>query len=246
MMRWLTILFLSIAGPLWNTTANADDPIVVPELSEYEASSLDFRRALAADRRGDIDAARSGYAKALSADSLFVEAMVNLARVELTSGNPADARDWVDRALVAQPAYPAAHALAGVLSLREGTIARAIDELRSARQLAPSDVHVLTNLGAALIRSGQIAEAREVLDAALRIDPSCAEATLNLALAEDRDGEPMRAAHHYDRYLALAAQGNESVARVRLRLAEISDTGGSQSRPGVGSGLDSRTPLWRH
>jgi Tfp pilus assembly protein PilF len=156
--------------------------------------------------------------------------MVNLARIELESGTPEDARRWVDRALGSQPDYPAARALAGVISLRTGALVRAIDELRAARELAPLDAQVLTNLGAALIRSGRYSEAREVLDAALRLD-RIPEAMLNLALAEDRSGEPARATHHYRAFLAVAPHGSPTRTRVSERLAEIADAAAAAPAP---------------
>ncbi len=237
------ISLLAFSAP---TLASGGDPLLVSpssaesSLAAYEASALDFRVALTAQRRGKWETAERNYRAAISRDPQFVEAMVNLSRVYLELGDGPAAREWADRVLIVRPRYPAAHAIAGVLSLREGDATRAVIELTRARELSDQDPEVLTNLGAALLREGRLLEAREVLWQVLRIEPTCREATLNLAIAEDLAGEQDHAVFRYRRYIELAPVGEEQVEPVRERIRMIAARGSGRALVRVSSGMDLR------
>jgi Flp pilus assembly protein TadD len=190
-------------------------------LQTLAASERDFLSGVAAHRRGDLDAAGRAYASALEKDGSFVEAMVNQARVLIEFEDWEGAAAWLDPAGARHDDDPTVHAVRGLLALRTGDAAYAVDELTRARALAPDDVEVLTNLGAALLQQGLLLEATEQLEKAQRVDPNRAEVAFNLGLAHDRAGDHRRAVFHYRRFMDLAAGADASRPAVRRRLSEL-------------------------
>jgi Flp pilus assembly protein TadD len=190
-------------------------------LQTLAASERDFLVGVAAQRRGDLGAAERAYASALERDPSFVEAMVNRARVLIELEDWEGAAAWLDSALAQHEDYPAVHAAQGLLALRTGNTAQAVDELTRARTLAPDDVEVLTNLGAALLEQGLLVRATELLERAQRLDPDGAEVAFDLGLASDRAGDQRRAVFHYRRFMELAASADPGRPAVRRRLSEL-------------------------
>ena len=196
-------------------------PQETTRLQTLAASERDFLSGVAAHRRGDLAAAGRAYASALEKDESFVEAMVNQARVWIELERWEEAAARLDRAGAQNPDDPTVHAVRGLLALRTGDAAYAVDELTRALARVPDDVEVLTNLGAALLQQGLLREARERLEQAQRLDPDRAEVTLNLGLTHDHAGDPRRAVYHYRRFLKLAAGADPSRHAVRRRLSEL-------------------------
>ncbi len=190
-------------------------------LQTLEASERDFLSGVAAHRRGDLDAAGRAYASALEKDGSFVEATVNQARVLIELEKWEEAASRLDWAGARNGDDPIVHAVRGLLALRRGDAAHAVDELTRARAFAPDDVEVLTNLGAALLQQGLLLEATEQLEQAQRLDPDRAEVAFNLGLAHDRAGDHRRAVFHYRRFMDLAASADASRPAVRRRLSEL-------------------------
>ena len=193
------------------------------QLRRLESSDAAFTRAVAAQRRGDFVSAAQGYESAIRADSGFVEAMVNLARVEIARGRLDAAAEWVDRAETLRRDYPGVHAARGLLAFHRGDFAVAVDALPAARELAPHDVAVLVNLGAVLLERGFAHEAIDVCLEAQRLDAGRAETQLNLGLAHDRIGETQAAQYHYQRFLDQSSDDDPSRIQVEERLAVLGD-----------------------
>jgi Flp pilus assembly protein TadD len=215
----LVLAVMAGAGLAW-----AEPEVAHPEktrLQTLAASERDFLSGVAAHRRGDFDAAGRAYASALEKDGSFVEAMLNQARVLIEFENWEGAAARLDPAGAQYPDDPTVHAVRGLLALRTGDAAYAVDELTRARVLAPDDVEVLTNLGAALLQQGLLLEAMEQLEQAQRVDPNRAEVAFNLGLAHDRAGDHRRAVFHYRRFMDLAASADASRPAVRRRLSEL-------------------------
>ncbi|MDC9824127.1 tetratricopeptide repeat protein [Devosia sp. ZB163] len=105
-------------------------------------------------------------------------------------------RDTAAEALYAQvlardPNQPGANHLLGVIRLKQGRAAEAVDFIsRSVRQ-KPRDPQYLSNLGVALNNAGRPTEAIDVLYRALALKPDMAEAHANLGIA-------LRAVRRYD------------------------------------------------
>jgi Flp pilus assembly protein TadD len=190
-------------------------------LDVYAASARDFAAAVAAHRRGQLQAAADRYAAALEKDPTFVEALVNLARIDLERGDLDAAGQRLARAVSLRPEYPGLYRVRGLLALRSARADLAIQDLSYARKLSPDDAEVLTNLGAALLERGRLVDAEKVLFLALRREPDDPSALLNLALAQDRAGQPLHAAFHYRRFLDVSETGDPARAVVRERLREL-------------------------
>lgn len=213
------VLWLGIPGPA------LAGPEETKKLDTLVASEAHFTRALAAHRRGDLDAAAEAYREALERDPEFVEAMANLARVEVGRDDLDEAAEWIDRAEVIRIDYPGVHAARGLLALRLGDAGHAVDALEQARALMPNDVEVLVNLGAALLARGFHREAIAVSREAQALDLRHPAASFNLGLAHDHAGEPQSADYHYRRFLDLTHRDDPDRARVEERLAELANLG---------------------
>lgn len=191
------------------------------QLQTLVASEGEFTRALAAHRRGDLKAAADAYQAAILHDPEFVEAMTNLARVEVARGRLEDAAEWIDRAEALRQDYPGVHAARGLLALERGDAALAVNALSEARARTPEDVEVLVNLGAALLERGFAREAIEVSQQAQRLDSRRAAPLFNLGLAHDRVGESEAAEYHYRRFLDQCPADDPARSDVEARLTEL-------------------------
>ncbi len=180
----------------------------------YRRSSTYFQLGLSSQQRGDLASAREHYLAALAEDPAFVEALVNLARVECDRGEADRARTLLAEAEAMRPEYPPIYAARGVLLLRAGESGRAVDELRRALAFDPYSVETLSNLGTALASQGLRADARKALEQALRIDPDHAAGALNLGLLQDQDGDWIGALIHYRHFLQVT--GPQDPGRVEV------------------------------
>jgi len=196
-------------------------------LDSLDQSESDFRVAVAAHRRGDLALAEANYLEAIREDESFVEAMVNLARVQLAVGEPARALHWLDRAERIQPHFPQVAAVRGVVALHSGDAALAMDMLAEANALMPGDADVRVNLGAALIEGGLPARAIGVLSRAVEADPDSPDALFNIGLAHDHAGKAQEAAFFYARFLELVATGDPDRGGVEKRIDELKGERGS-------------------
>ena len=188
------------------------------DLATYRESAEIFAAAAAADRRSLFDEARAGYARAIARDPDFVEAIVNLARLEIARGELGAAEEWIERAEGIRPDYPKVAATRGLLALARGDLSGALDGLSQAHRLAPQDAETAVNLGAVLIQRSRTEEARKILAALLREQPDHGEALYNLALADDLSGRIDAASFGYRRFLALAALDDPAREGVQRRL----------------------------
>ena len=190
-------------------------------LDSFERSAAAFADGLALAERGlDDDAARS-YEEAVRLDGGFVEAMVNLARIRLHQGQPARAREWLDRALRTAPAYPPAHAARGLEARARGDLQEALRAFSRARALDPGNVEALANLGAILFELSLYDDARAVLEEARRRAPERPEPLLTLALVWEQKGDAVRAAFFYGQFLRLVGSDDPERPLAERRIQEL-------------------------
>jgi len=226
-LQRLALVAALICGPLCGSgRARADEG---RKLETYRTSAELFESAAAAEGRGLRDEARKSYTQAVERDPDFVEALVNLARLELADGRLEAAAGWLERAERLRSDYPRIAATRGLLALAGGDLPRALDALGQAHRMMPEDAEIAVNLGAALIRRSRFAEARQVLAALLRSQPDHAEAIYNLALADDLAGERDLAQFGYRRFLALSSFADPDREGVQRRLEELSAAGRGSS-----------------
>lgn len=225
-----SLALVSMLGALAATPVAAKSNRESKRLQLLVASESEFTRAVAAQRRGDLTLAATTYETAIEHDPEFVEAMTNLARVEVARGRLEAATEWLDRAQGLRRDYPGVHAARGLLALARGDAALAIDELGEARTRTPDDVEVLVNLGAALLERGFAREAIEVSRDAQRLDAGHAANSFNLGLAHDRVGETGTAEHHYRQFLSLCRADDPARLLVEERLTELAAFDASEPR----------------
>lgn len=213
-LLWIAVAATWLAG----APASGQEPESRLRLDVFEHSAREYAVGLSAHRRGDLDEAADHYRAAFESDPDFVEASVNLARIELERGELDAARRRLDEAERLRNGYPAIHGVRGLLELRAGHPEVAVRELSYARELAPDDPELLTNLGAALLERGRLAEAEQVLFRSLQLQAECPETLFDLALAQDRAGRPVEATFHYERFLALTSDEDPDREIVEQRM----------------------------
>jgi Tfp pilus assembly protein PilF len=89
----------------------------------------------------------------------------------LDRGDLIDARRRYDSAIAIDPSSSRAHSGRGVVALRAGDRAGAIDAWSRAVQLDATNFEALYNLGTTLARAGEVSRARPYLEQFLRTAP---------------------------------------------------------------------------
>lgn len=127
------------------------------------------RKALADGhaRSGQYAVARTAYEAVLRQSPRDVEALNNLASVQILLKDPA-ALNTADQALALQPNNPEVIDTAGWAAHHAGQRDRALQLLREARLRAPHSPEIRYHLAVALAASGRSNEAREELEEALK------------------------------------------------------------------------------
>lgn len=120
----------------------------------------------------ETGAAKECYRRALAVDPGCVDAMINLAGLQMRDGAEGmeEAFHHLTNA-VARADIPEARLNLGNWFLRSGRITEAIPHLQRAVEGRPSDASLRNNLGAALLGVGRRDEARRELEEALRLNP---------------------------------------------------------------------------
>jgi len=161
--------------------------------------------ALAAHRRGDLDAAERGYRAALTLEPDAPLAVHYLGVVAYQRGQPADALPLLERAVALVPGEPEFHNNLGLVLAALDRHADAIGAYRRALVLRPAHAIAWSNLGLALTASGQLDDAIDALSRAIALAPDYGEAHWNLGLALLRSGQFGRGWPEYEWRLALPA-----------------------------------------
>ena len=157
--------------------------------------------------------ARTMFERAIELDPNYAPAYVGLGRVDLVAvhlgwtpdpaGTLRRAEAQARKAIGIDEFNPAAQALLGNIHTRLGEYDRAVDTLRHALTLNPSDPETYAGLGDALLWSGEIEEARKMLEIATRLDPRLPSQDLfNLGAAYFLLGQHGAAAQVFERTVA--------------------------------------------
>jgi Flp pilus assembly protein TadD len=131
-------------------------------LAEYRrAQEINADRAEAhlslgilADRRGERDAARRAYERALALDPTFVPAYVNLADHHRALNQDQHGEQLLRRGIARVPEAAALHHTLGLLLVRRGRTAEAVVALGRASRLAPTSARYAYVYGVALSSTG--------------------------------------------------------------------------------------------
>jgi tetratricopeptide (TPR) repeat protein len=150
------------------------------------------------------------------------------ARIEMQSQNFAEARKFLDRAILLKPDYTEAHFLYGQLELQSGNLKAAIQRAETATFLNPNDIGTLFQLGFMYYQDKEFQKAKRVFEQAVSLNPNYSNARYFLGLIYDREGKVGRALEEFQKIQALNPQ-NAEVKKIisnlklgRPALAEIS------------------------
>src|SRR6185437_12925996 len=164
-------------------TANEQARVAAKPPASLEAYDLVLRGRGLLTRltRSATSNARSAFERALELDPSYAPAYVGLGRADLLAvlvGWTPDPAVTLRRAearaqtVVAIDEFnPAARIVLGAVYTRLGEYDRAVETLRQALALNPSDPEIYAGLGDALLYNGEISEALQQLEVAARLDP---------------------------------------------------------------------------
>ena len=164
-----------------------------------------YRRALAEQAAGRLDAAIALIDSALRIKPEFPEALCSGAYILQNNGHAAGALAFYDRALKFRPEYAIAWFNRGVLLLAHGNMEAALQSFERACALQPDHSGAHCNRGAALFALGRLQEAADAYGQALSLKSDLSEAELNLGNALMRLGRYRDAREAYLRAIALRA-----------------------------------------
>lgn len=163
-------------------------------------------QALAAHRRGDLDAARRLYDDLLAAAPDHADALHLRAVLDHQQGRLEEALARLERAVALAPGLAAAWSNRAAVLRDLGRPDVALASLERALALQPDDPKALNNRAAALLDLGRAAEALRDAECALALDPRDAAAHHNHGNALRALGRPQEALASYERALALDAR----------------------------------------
>jgi Flp pilus assembly protein TadD len=112
------------------------------------------------------------------------------------------------------PEFGGPFANLGILYRQAGRLPDSAARLEEAARLGPRQASYRNELGITYRMQGAFAKARAAYEQAIELDPNYPAAVLNLAILHDLYlWEPPRALELYERYMALAPDGDERVAK---------------------------------
>jgi Flp pilus assembly protein TadD len=164
----------------------------------------------------DFPAARNSYAQALAVDPGNLVALVNLGMVESQSGDPAKARELLEKAVRLRLEIPQAWLTLGTIHMDADRFPEALAALSQAALLDPSNPRVRNFLGVVIGRQGWIDGAQQELRRAVELDPAYADAHYNLAAfyLEEKPPAIELAKRHYFKARELGVEKDPAMEKV--------------------------------
>lgn len=187
------------------------------------ASSVALAEGVAALERGDMDAARASFNKALSLNPKEAEAHKYLGLIADRAGDLEGAARHFGEAARLMPASAPARNNYGVILLRLGRTREAAAEFEASLRADPQQPNALVNLAQIRFNAGTAEDLRAAADLfarADRIEPD-AEIARALIVIALRRGDPTAAAAHYQTYAARIASGSAASADDARTHAEL-------------------------
>ncbi|QGM45877.1 tetratricopeptide repeat protein [Methylocystis heyeri] len=177
--------------------------------------------------RGNTDAARAAYEKALALDPTFAPAAISLAEIMRGAGDEAGAEVALRKSIAQNPGSGAlAHAL-GLSLIRQKRLGEAMTSLELAARLAPEDPRMVYVYGVALHETGAADQAIEMLSRALAGHPFDRDILAALASYEMEAGNYAGALPHAERLAELEPE-DRSIKDMVAELKAMIGKGGRQ------------------
>lgn len=206
------------------TPAPADRPgrleITVDRPIQRSAGGGLFEQALAAQRRGDYQAAKTYYLQAAYLAPRNPELFNNLGTVYRALRELPSAEAAYRTATEVGSTFAPAWSNLGVVLGQQGRTQEAIAALQQALRLDPGNAAAKVNLAIQLYATGLLPDARKLLEDAIRIDPTLAEAHYELGRVLEKQNQRTAAIFHYGQFLSTAGgrfPEMEQAVRSRLR-----------------------------
>jgi tetratricopeptide (TPR) repeat protein len=171
--------------------------------------------------RGDLDAARAQFDRAVTDEPRNPEALYNRGKWRLDAGELAGAESDLAASVAADPAVPRARINHAVALIRLGRIDAAAGELEAALAIDPGDPRALTNYAEVLRARGRTGDAVAIYREALASDPNYAHAAARLGVALENDGDTRGALAAYREYLRRGAASEADAAAVRAKIEAL-------------------------
>ncbi len=185
-----------------------------------------YMLGMSAWRSGQLDRAKAAFDDALALDPKHVKSLVNASRVLLESDRPAEAEQYLAKAIEADPASGDVYRVMGRTQALLGNADDALEAYRTALAIDPEDSWSMNNMGLVLIQQGRFEEALRPLARATQLDEGVAAFENNLGIALERTGHYGAAAEAFR--AALAADSGYTKAVASLARVE-----GRDDEPGV-------------
>ena len=185
-----------------------------------------YMLGMSAWRSGQLDRAKAAFDDALELDPKHVKSLVNVSRVLLESDRPADAEQYLARAIEIDPASADVYRVMGRTQALLGNVEDALEAYRTALAIEPEDSWSMNNMGLVLIQQGRYEEALRPLARATQLSDGVAVFENNLGIALERTGHYGAAAEAFR--AALAADSGYTKAAASLARVE-----GRDDEPGV-------------
>jgi tetratricopeptide (TPR) repeat protein len=179
-----------------------------------------FSRGVAAEERGDWDAAAVEFRRIITLDvpePRGSTARYDLALAEAMRGRDGEAVSLLEDALHRDPHFAAAAANLVALQLRRGDLPAARDAANRFVGIAPDAARALYGRGLAALRAGDLAMARNAFRVLAERNPAYAVAHYDLAIVELRAGRDESARTELERALELSP----GYARARFALGTV-------------------------
>lgn len=133
---------------------------------------------------------------------------------QLATGRTQDAERAFKALAQSNPELGGPHANLGLIHRNAGRLPESVAALERAVKASPQQPVYFNQLGISYRMTGQFAKAREAYQRAIELDAGYAAPELNLAILHDMYlRENALALQHYERYMALAANKDATVAK---------------------------------
>lgn len=203
-----------------------DYPAAIKSYSDYlktkpDDANIHFQLGYAYTAAGDSENAAKEYRRASELDPKMLPAFVNLG-LALLERQPAEAIAPLRRAVELAPDASRPKVLLGVALEKTGDAPAAIDQLRAARDLDPSNFEIQLELGRAQLNAQRFDEAEKEFRAAVKLRPDSGMAHYGLAeslLQEKKNEEAVAELAAY-----LQSSPKDAVARIQ-RASILTDLG---------------------
>ncbi len=174
--------------------------------------------------RGDFAAARSALRQLVTSNPYDADALAHYGVTAYLTGDPADARLALSRAVQIDPKSVVGHKFLAACCDALGDLQQLEVSARNALALAPRDPDVLNLYGVSCINRFQIDEAASCFGAALELAPGNIGALMNLELLSLRSTRSRRA---LERSFGIAVARSQVIDRLRTQhqQGQLDDTG---------------------